>query len=210
MEDLIKRFIYTSVGFVSQTTTKIREVIDELIRDRKISEEEGKRIIEDFTNKTKSQAKELEDQVNSFSSKLNKGDEGSTESEIVRLKKKIQLLEERLVQANNSNRSSEEDFNESQRLTVEHIPLQEKRALFQQKLNEQSSSVDRVVNDERVSLGDEVLTPERKIKAEQKRMQSQEDRPSANRHEQDTQKANLSSPILTPGKKVEQDKKDQQ
>ena len=211
MEDLIKKFVYTTVGFVSQTTTKIKEVMDELIRDRKISEEEGKRIVEEFTSKTRSQAKELEDQVKSFSSKFNKDEGGSTESEVERLKKKIQLLEDKLVQANNnSNSSSFQEPFETQRITMEHDPLQEKRALFQQKLNEQSRSVDRVVNNERVSLGDEILTPEKKMEAEQKRMQSQEDRPSANRREQDSQKANLSSPVLTPGKKVEQDKKDQQ
>ncbi len=221
MEDAIKKFIYTSVGMIAQTSTKLQEMVNELIRDRKISEEEGKRIVEDFTSKTKAQTQEIEDQARSFSSKF-KSSGLSPEQEIEQLRAKIRMLESQLSQAENHSTPANEieSPGDIQEPSMERDPLQEKKELFLHKLEEQadetepdtakeSDSVTKVVNNERVSLGGDILTPEKKIEAEQKRMHQQADRPTADRREQDTQKANLSGPVLTPGKKAENDKREE-
>ena len=48
--DLIKNFVYAGVGLATLTTDKIKETIDDLVEKGKISDTEGKRIIEDFLN----------------------------------------------------------------------------------------------------------------------------------------------------------------
>ncbi|MEL6654677.1 MAG: hypothetical protein AAFQ87_28130, partial [Bacteroidota bacterium] len=48
MEELFKRFLYTGVGFVAMTAEKLQESIDEMVGDGKLSEEEGKKLVDNF------------------------------------------------------------------------------------------------------------------------------------------------------------------
>ena len=48
MEDLFKKFVYTGVGLVSLTAEKLQKSIDTLVEEEKISEKEGKKIVNDF------------------------------------------------------------------------------------------------------------------------------------------------------------------
>ena len=63
MEDLFKKFVYTGVGLVSLTADKLQKSIDKLIDEEKISEKEGKKIVDDFFKKTESKKKEFEKQL---------------------------------------------------------------------------------------------------------------------------------------------------
>lgn len=203
MEDILKRFIYTGVGLLSLTTTRIRETIDELINNRKITEEEGRRIIDDFAQMTKSQTEDFEEQIRSLSSKYGQDFGFSAEKEIEKLKERVADLERRL---------------EVESRGLEGKPANERKKISflkrQQKSLEanrpQRGPVEKVQKNERVSFGDEVLTPDKKMEAERGRIQSPHDRPSVTRQEKDTQKASLGSPVLTPEKKVEQDKREAQ
>ena len=58
--DLIKNFVYAGVGLATLTTDKIKETIDDLVEKGKISDTEGKRIIEDFLNTTEEKRSEFE------------------------------------------------------------------------------------------------------------------------------------------------------
>lgn len=65
--------------------------------------------------------------------------------------------------------------------------------------------VDKVASGERVSLGDEPLTPEKKMQAEQERMKNQNAR-TETRHETDRQRSSLGDKVLTPQEKSDRDR----
>ncbi len=50
MEDLFKKFLYTGVGIVSTTAEVLQRSVDEWIEKGKISEDEGKKIVDEFMN----------------------------------------------------------------------------------------------------------------------------------------------------------------
>lgn len=203
MEDILKKFIYTGVGLLSLTTTKFKEVIDELVNDRKISEDEGKRIFDDFLSKAKGSQRDFEQQINTVASQFGKDFKKTTADELEILKKRVAILESKL---NGSDRNTEN-------LTMERDPLQQQKreAAGQGKGSSaeedlsQNSVINKVKNNERVSLGDDILTPQKKMEAERQRMQ--QDRPASPRHEEDSQKASLGDPPLTPDKKMEDARK---
>ncbi|MEO1451016.1 MAG: hypothetical protein AAFV07_15915 [Bacteroidota bacterium] len=60
MEDLFKKFLYTGVGLVSLTAEKLQEAVDDLVGKGKLSEKEGKKIINDFFDNTETKKAEFE------------------------------------------------------------------------------------------------------------------------------------------------------
>lgn len=72
MEELFKRFLYTGVGFVAMTAEKLQESIDEMVGDGKLSEEEGKKLVDNFMDSTETRKEE-------FESKLKEAAEGIVE-----------------------------------------------------------------------------------------------------------------------------------
>lgn len=207
MEDVLKRFIYTGVGLLSLTTTRIKETISELVSNRKITQEEGRKIMEDFAEMAKNHTDDFEEQIQSMSSRYGMDFAFSPESEIAMLKERVAALESRLENDRPEIASSQ---------ALKNKPANErKRIIFQNRQQKKQetgrtdrSPAEKVANNERVSLGDEILTPEKKMEAEKFRTQNQTDRPSQRRAEKDTQKASLGNKVLTPEKKVEQDSKD--
>lgn len=181
MEDLLKKFVYTGVGLLALTTKRLKEIVDELVSDSKISSEEGRRIVDDFVNRTSTQRKEFEEEIKTVAARFGVDYGSTTQSEIEHLKERVSQLEQNL---NGSKESSEAgSFRNGSRDSV----------------------VEKVANNQRVSLSDEILTPEKKMQAEQERLKQQGNRP-ATRREEDAQKANLGQPPLTPSKKMEQDR----
>ncbi|GAB4335110.1 MAG: hypothetical protein OHK0038_12610 [Flammeovirgaceae bacterium] len=63
MEDVIKNLVYTGVGLVAFTAEKVKESIDKLVSEDKISPEEGKRIVDDFLKSTEEKKNMLESQL---------------------------------------------------------------------------------------------------------------------------------------------------
>ena len=99
--ELIKNFVYAGVGLASLTTDKVKETVEDLVEKGKISDTEGKKIIEDFFKSTESKKDEFETRLKSLgdtiTSKfdfLKKNDE-----EVETLKKKIEELEAKLKKA---------------------------------------------------------------------------------------------------------------
>lgn len=208
MEELLKKILYTGVGFFSLTTAKIKELVTELVTDQKITEEEGKKLVDDFMDKTKDQRKDFEEQLKSVSSKFMKDVDETSRETITALRKRVEELENQLKSSGSS--GEEESINPSAaagsattdrsgRIAMEENTLQdEKRAAAGQ------NAVNKVKDNERVSFSDDVLTPQKKMEAEKQRMQEQQDRPASGRAEEDTQKANLGGDILTPEKKMDE------
>ena len=92
--DLIKNFVYAGVGLATMTTDKIKETIDDLVEKGKISDTEGKKIIDDFLNTTEEKRAEFESKLKKTSAKIsNKFDFNKTEEEMNSLKDRIKDLE---------------------------------------------------------------------------------------------------------------------
>ena len=97
MEDLFKKFLYTGVGLVSLTAEKLQEAVDDLVGKGKLSETEGKKIINDFFENTESKKAEFESKmkeaVDSVVDKLSFPSKGEMET----LQNRIAELEAQLA-----------------------------------------------------------------------------------------------------------------
>lgn len=89
MEDLFKKFIYTSVGLVAHTADKIQQSVNKLIEENKISSEEGKKIVDDFVKNTQAKKEEFEGSLKNIIKKLNY----AKTDEMNALKDRVELLE---------------------------------------------------------------------------------------------------------------------
>jgi polyhydroxyalkanoate synthesis regulator phasin len=60
MDDLFKKFVYTGVGLVSTTFEKMQKSVEKLVDEDKISQEEGKKLVDDLFKNTESKREEFE------------------------------------------------------------------------------------------------------------------------------------------------------
>ena len=93
MEDLFKKFIYTSVGLVSITAEKIQNTIDKLVDEKKISSEEGKKVVDDLLKDTEAKKEEFEGQLKKVVEDVVNRFKVAKNSEVEDLKARIEALE---------------------------------------------------------------------------------------------------------------------
>ena len=101
MENAVKNFVFTGVSVFAYAVDKVRETVETLMNEDKISSEEGQKIIEDFVRNTESKKEEFEAQLKMLSEKLTeqvKGSfstisVGSGSSDIEDLEARIEALE---------------------------------------------------------------------------------------------------------------------
>ncbi|UOQ71691.1 phasin family protein [Hymenobacter cellulosilyticus] len=89
MEDLFKKFINAGVGFVSLTSDRVQTTIDALVKESKLSEEEGKKIMDDLKKNSETKRKELEQQFSSIASKLMKSVGVASNADVEELKRSV-------------------------------------------------------------------------------------------------------------------------
>ena len=70
MEDLFKKVLYTGVGLVAFASEKIQQTVDELVKENKISSEEGKKIVDNFLNSTEAKKDEFEGKLKSLTDEV--------------------------------------------------------------------------------------------------------------------------------------------
>jgi len=97
-KNIFKKFINTGVGFVSLTAERMKQTVDGLISDGKISEEEGSKIIDDFTKNTDTKRDEIESQFKSIVEKILKSFSFATVTELEKIENRIAVLEALLAQ----------------------------------------------------------------------------------------------------------------
>ena len=97
MEDLFKKFLYTSVGLVSYTAEKMQEAVDRLVGEGKLSAEEGKRLVDDFVKNTEGRKNEFEGQLRAVTERVVNNFNFASSSEVQDLKARIASLEARLM-----------------------------------------------------------------------------------------------------------------
>lgn len=66
MERLLKKVLYTSVGLVAATTERLQYVVDDLVEKGKLSEEEGKKVVDDVVKNAETQRPYLENKLRGF------------------------------------------------------------------------------------------------------------------------------------------------
>ncbi|GAB3237933.1 hypothetical protein GCM10027346_30050 [Hymenobacter seoulensis] len=89
MEDLFKKFINAGVGFVSLTNERVQGTIDKLVKESKLSEQEGAKIMDDLKKNTDAKRKELEKQLQGLSSKLMKSVGVAPNADVEELKRTV-------------------------------------------------------------------------------------------------------------------------
>jgi polyhydroxyalkanoate synthesis regulator phasin len=93
MKKILKKIMYTGVGFASLTAERMKKTIDKLVSDGKISEEEGKRIIDDLKKNSEIKKEELEKKIGELSEKLLKSLHLGSSKEMDNLRNRISVLE---------------------------------------------------------------------------------------------------------------------
>lgn len=96
MEDLIKKFVYTGVGIAALTAEKLQKSIDKLVDEDKISENEGKKIVDEFFKKTESKKKDFESQIGKITEEVISKFDFSKAKEILDLNKRVKALENKI------------------------------------------------------------------------------------------------------------------
>ena len=64
--ELLKNFVYAGVGLAALTTDKVKETVEDLVEKGKISDTEGKKIIEDFFKSTETKKDDFESKMKSL------------------------------------------------------------------------------------------------------------------------------------------------
>lgn len=61
--DAMKKIAYTGIGLAFMTGDAVRETARKIAKERDMSEEEGKRLVEEMTKRTEEARKNLEDRI---------------------------------------------------------------------------------------------------------------------------------------------------
>lgn len=70
MEEMIKKFVYTSIGMLSSASEKLQEAVDDFVGSGKESKEEGKKVVENFQSEMEKQRSELEERGKALMSSI--------------------------------------------------------------------------------------------------------------------------------------------
>lgn len=98
----LKNFIYAGIGLATTTSDKIKNTVEDLVEKGKISDAEGKKIVDDFFNSTNEMKDDFEERLKSFSNELTEKFEFLKKkgNVIDSLEAKIEELENKLEEAN--------------------------------------------------------------------------------------------------------------
>ena len=96
LEGLFKKFVYTGVGLVALTKDRLQKTIDEMVKEDKISEQEGEKMVTDFFKNTESKKQELEDQLKTAVDKAISKFKFANSSKLEELTNRVKVLEQLL------------------------------------------------------------------------------------------------------------------
>lgn len=107
--EAIKNLVYAGVGLASTATDKVKQSIEDLVEKGKISDTEGKRIIDDIFKTTENTKEEIDNKVKSLTDKITSTFDfkGKKDTKVVdALEKKISDLEKQLAAAKKATKTS--------------------------------------------------------------------------------------------------------
>ena len=96
MEDLFKKFVYTGVGLVSLTVEKFQNSVEKLVDDDKLSQEEGKKLVDDLFTNTEAKREEFETKLKGIIEEVMVRMNLATQKQVQELQDRIAVLETQL------------------------------------------------------------------------------------------------------------------
>ncbi len=91
--ETLKNLVYSGVGLVSITTERFRELVEQLVDEKKLSREEGKKIMDDFFSSTEDKKEDFENQMTGLVEKVMKTFNFATSSDVTTLEERVKALE---------------------------------------------------------------------------------------------------------------------
>lgn len=107
MGDIFKKFLHTGVGFVSIAVDKFKNAIDDLVKEGKLSEEEGKKIVDDFVNQSDDRKKEFEKDFGNAIKNIVENFKFLKKEEFDLLEKRVEILEKLVAEKENTQKIEE-------------------------------------------------------------------------------------------------------
>jgi polyhydroxyalkanoate synthesis regulator phasin len=93
MEEFIRKIINTSMGAALLAKDKIKELIDELVNNGKLTEEEGRQFMDDLRKDTNQKRENMESEVKSIVERMLEKMDIATRKDLKKLEKRIAYLE---------------------------------------------------------------------------------------------------------------------
>lgn len=97
MESLFKKVLFTGVGLVTTTAEKYQSQIDEMVEKGKLSEDEGKKVVDSLFNDFDKKKEDFEERLKTVVNKVVGSFDFASRSEIASLKAKVTKLEGQLA-----------------------------------------------------------------------------------------------------------------
>lgn len=98
--DLLKNLIYAGVGLASLAADKLQATVNDLVKKGKISDEEGKRIIQEFFENSDAKKEEFENKFKAATENIIDRFEFARKKDLVELQKRVEDLEAELAKMN--------------------------------------------------------------------------------------------------------------
>lgn len=101
MQDVLMKWLYSGVGMAALTAETVKQTIDKLVDDRKLSVEEGKKIVDEFLNNfqnAEAKKADFEGQVSKIFDKVTKSFGLVPATEVEALQSRIGELEAELAE----------------------------------------------------------------------------------------------------------------
>ncbi|MDO7848172.1 hypothetical protein Q5H92_17530 [Hymenobacter sp. M29] len=70
MEDLFKKFVNAGVGYIAQGSKTVQSTIEKLVKDNKMTQEEGKKIVDELLKSGETKRAELEKQFQGLADRV--------------------------------------------------------------------------------------------------------------------------------------------
>lgn len=99
MEDLFKKLLYAGAGLAVTAKESLDKSIDELVEKGKISDTEGRRIVDNFFEKTESRKQEFEEKLTKVTEEIANKMNYVKKTDVDALVKRVEELEAKLAES---------------------------------------------------------------------------------------------------------------
>lgn len=96
LQERLVNLFYTGLSFVGAASNALQKTVNQLITERRISPEEGRKIVDEFIQQTGTKKEEFESQLVKIQQRIAKNLHFATSEEVEELKQRISQLEEKL------------------------------------------------------------------------------------------------------------------
>lgn len=93
---LLEQFLYLSVGFAARTGDKLTCIVQNLIEQGKISCNEGKEILDDYSEKVKNLTEKFDKKLDEFVTDIVENLDYANEEELIKINERIELINEKI------------------------------------------------------------------------------------------------------------------